>query len=67
MRCACKYGFVLLAHVGNVIEDGMNYVHSVVDAVHGRHNEQGYAQIRAIARGVSQASGNSDVLAYLNK
>lgn len=41
-----------MAHVGDVIEQGANDVHAVVEAdeLHRRHNQQGYAQIGAMAR-----------------
>src|SRR5689334_11017995 len=60
-RCACKYSFVFLTRVGNVVEYGADDVHPIVDVdeIHCRDNEQGHAEIAAIsavARGAGQTS-----------
>jgi len=48
----CESVWHSMAHVGDVIEQGANDVHAVVEAdeLHRRHNQQGYAQIGAMAR-----------------
>src|SRR6266566_8018304 len=55
-RCTCKGGLVLPAHARNAIEHSADDVHPVVDVdeVHGRHNQQRYAQIGAMPGGTGK-------------
>jgi hypothetical protein len=56
MRWAGEYGFVLLAHGGNVFENSVTDMHFVVDVneIHNRQDEEGYAQVGAVARDASK-------------